>query len=44
MNKLIDRIISTSIGAVLPGPSVENALNKLELQGNIHIIAIGKAA
>lgn len=44
MNELVNKIVSASIDAVLPGPSVENALNNLELKGNIHIIAIGKAA
>lgn len=44
MNELIDKIISASIEAVLPDKSVEDALASIELNGNIHVIAIGKAA
>ena len=44
MNEAINKIVSASIEAVLPDKSVEDALASLELKGNIHIIAIGKAA
>lgn len=44
MNELINKIVSASIEAVLPDKSVEEALASLNLEGNIHIIAIGKAA
>ena len=40
----INKIISTSIEAVLPDKSVIDALQKLELYGNVHTISIGKAA
>lgn len=40
----INKIISTSIEAVLPDKSVIDALQNLELYGNIHTISIGKAA
>ena len=44
MSELIDKIVSASIEAVLPDKSVEYALASLKLEGNVHIIAIGKAA
>lgn len=44
MNELVDKIIAASIEAVLPGKNVEKTLASLKLEGNIHIIAIGKAA
>lgn len=44
MNELIDKIVSTSIEAVLPDRSVREALASIKIEGNIHIIAIGKAA
>lgn len=44
MSKLINKIIFDSLESVMPDKSVINALSKIELEGNIHIIAIGKAA
>ena len=44
MNERIDKIVSSAIEAVLPDKSVEEALSSLQLEGNVHIIAIGKAA
>lgn len=44
MNEVINKIITTSIEAVLPDKAVQKALCELELEGDIHIIAIGKAA
>ena len=44
MKEQIDKIITSSIEAVLPDKSVEDALASLEFEGNIHVIAIGKAA
>lgn len=37
-------IINQSIQAVLPDKAVTNALSKMDIDGKIHIIAIGKAA
>lgn len=44
MDDPIDKIVSSAIEAVLPDKSVEEALSSLQLEGNVHIIAIGKAA
>lgn len=43
-NDKIKYVVNTSIEAVLPDKAVKEALASLELKGNIHIIAIGKAA
>lgn len=40
----VNIIISESIDAVLPDVAVKNALKNIALEGNIHLIAIGKAA
>lgn len=39
-----DRIISSAITAALPDNAVRRALDELELEGRVHIVAIGKAA
>ena len=44
MNEIIDKIVNTSIEAVLPDKSVKEALAQIKLSGNVHIISIGKAA
>lgn len=44
MSELVDKIVKSSMEAVLPDKSVIETLSNLELEGNIHIIAIGKAA
>ena len=43
-DKRLNKIIDDSIRAVLPDKSVVDALTTLKLEGNVHIIAIGKAA
>ena len=40
----INKIIHESIDAVLPDVAVKEALGNINLEGRIHIIAIGKAA
>lgn len=43
-NNDIQYIIDKSINAVLPDKSVLESLQNLKLSGNLHVIAIGKAA
>ena len=38
------KIIKQTIADVMPDRAVRNSLNELQLNGNIYIIAIGKAA
>ena len=44
MDSRIEKIVSSSIDAVLPDKAVREALASLKLEGKVHIIAIGKAA
>ena len=44
MDERVNKIVSSAIEAVLPDKSVKEALGQIKLDGNIHIISIGKAA